>query len=432
MRPKVTTLLAAVVIVAGLAFTVVVSLNRTERGVETYRNPLGVTTTTSSTTTTVEPSTVVTMPLEVPVETEPEPPIRTSELFVSPSGLDRADGGWNREDPLATPSYAASIAVPGDTINILPGTYEPLVVSSKQDLVFHAPEGGVTLTSGTYERDAGVLIEKSSGIVVEGLRVERSLWGIRVFSSNGVVVRENTVLDIGQEAIHILSRSTDVTVEGNVVNSTGQRPGSNGEFEYADLGEGIYLGTGGKLSDGQIDIVSNVRIIGNDISNTSAEAIEIKASVFDVIVRNNLVHDIDVHSGAAVSIGRGVRTYDANVLVENNAIWNITTRNQWDDGIGIRVSSTADVSANVIWNVQHYGIKIDDELRHLDGVVDIRNNLIFDAGISAFSNDAGESGVPITVEGTIEDSEAEELLGQLGQLRSGISPMVLIDYLNDL
>lgn len=382
------------------------------------------TTVTSSTTTPPTTSTETTTTTTVPV--------RTSDLFVAPDGIDREDGGWTAEDPLQTPSYAATIARPGDTINLLPGTYEPMVVSNKTDLLVHAPEGGVTLTSGTYEHSAGVLVEDSTGIVIDGLRTEGSLWGIRIFGSNRVIVSNNTVVDTGQEAIHVLNRSSDVLIEGNRIDTTGQRPGNNGEFEYADLGEGVYLGTGGRLPNGDFDDVSNVRIIGNDIGNTTAEAVEIKASVYDVVVRDNLIHDVDVHSGAAVSIGRGTRTYDANVIVENNAIWNVTTRMQWNDGIGIRVSSPAVVRANVIWNVQHFGIKIDIELRNEAGSVELADNLIFGAGLSPLANDGGETGVPITIEGTIEGDDATDVLGELGQAGTEIAPQVLIDYLNGL
>ncbi|MFT7475347.1 MAG: hypothetical protein ACI81L_002285 [Verrucomicrobiales bacterium] len=436
MRPDATAILTGLGVVAIAVLLVLIGLSG--RG-SPAPDQLLDTGTPIQTVPTTSPSVVPdeTPPTDQPTTAPPQTvveavPVRTSDLYVSVSGIDREEGGWTPADPLASPSYAISLALPGDTINILPGTYDRIVIDGKQQLTIRAPERGVTLTSGMYERFAGVLVENSSDIVVEGLAVTKSLWGIRVLASTRISIQYNSVFDIGQEGIHVLGRSTDVTIEGNRVDLTGQREGNNGVLEFADLGEGIYLGTGGRLADGTFDDVSNIRVIGNEISNTSAEAIEIKASVFDVVVRDNLVHDIDVHSGAAVSIGRGTRSYDANVIVENNAIWNVTTRNQWKDGIGIRVSSPATVTANVIWNVEHYGIKIDTELRSVDGAVDIRNNLIFDAGIEAFVNDATGNGVPINAEGTIEDDDAEELLGQLNQIRSRISPQPLIDYLNGL
>ena len=383
-----------------------------------------------SITTTVAPTTSLS-PVSSASTTE-EPVVRTDRLFVAVGGVDQEDGGWSMNDPLATPSFAASISLPGDTIVIAAGNYGPLTIDTKSDLtVIATTDGPVSFTSGEYERGAGVLIENSENIVIEGINVTRSLWGIRVLSSTGITLRNNIVTDIGQEAIHILSRSSDVTIEGNRIDTTGQRPGNNGEFEYADLGEGVYLGTGGVLADGSVDDVSNVRIIGNDIGNTTGEAIDIKASVFDVIVRDNTIHDIDVHSGGALTIGRGVRTYDANVIVENNAIWNVSTRSPWNDGVGIRISSSATVRANVIWNVEHYGIQIEGDLRNADGgEVTVINNFIVNAGVSSVVNDGANTDVPISISGTVDNDEASELLQALGQDTDVLRPAQVIDYLN--
>ena len=374
--------------------------------------PLPETSTTTSTTTTT---------------TTEAPRIRGSNLFVSPTGTDEPDGGWTFDDPLRSPNFAVEVSRPGDTIHLLPGDYEPLEISGRDDLTVSAPQGGVTLSSGSYEQRAGVLVEDSTNIVIDGLRTERSLWGIRVFASHGVVVRNNEVFDTGQEAIHVLARSTDVTIENNLVDTTGQRVGSSDGLEFRDRGEGIYLGTGGQF-EGGVDDVSNVRILGNIVRNVTAEAVEIKASVFDVVVRGNLIHDVDVHSGAAVSIGRGTRTYDANVIVENNAIWNVTARDGRPDGIGVRVSSPATVQNNAIWNTQHHGIKIDTELRAVDGAVSVVDNVIATAGVSSVDDDSADTGVSVTIVGTREGSIVTDIVGDLD------SPDVdgLVDRLQDL
>lgn len=366
-----------------------------------------------------------------PSSTTTAPPaVRTDVLFVAADGEDRPDGGWSASDPLRTASYAVEVSVPGDTIIIGPGTYEPLAVRGRRDLGITAPDGGVVFTSGTYETGAGVLIEDSESITVEGVQVVESLWGIRVHSSNDIILRGNIVNDIGQEAIHILARSTDVTIEGNSIDRTGRRPGTNGEFEYRDLGEGIYLGTGGTLPDGSVDVVSGVRIVGNRISNTSAEAIDIKASVEDVIIRNNLIHDIEVHSGGAITIGRGVRTYDADAVVEQNAIWNVSTRERWNDGLGIRVSSPATVRHNVIWNAEHFGIKVDSELRRRDdGVVTIAGNLVVNTGLAPIVDDSASTGVPVLIESNVAGDAALDVLEDLGLTPETIRVNDVIDYL---
>lgn len=355
--------------------------------------------------------------------------VRTDELFVSPAGTDRVDGGWTIDDPLRTPEFALSVAQLGDTINVLPGNYAPLTISGKSDLTLRAPFGGAVFSSGRYDASAGVLIENSTDVVVDGVQTETSLWGLRVFDSSNIVLRNNVVLDTGQEAIHVLNKSHDVRIESNFIDTTGQRPGVDGEFEFADFGEGIYLGTGGFLEGGVIDDVFNVEVIGNTVANTTAEAIEIKASVYNVTVTDNIVRDVDVHSGAAISIGRGERIYDANVLVERNIISNVSTRNPWADGIGVRVSSPATVRDNVIFDVQHFGIRVDQELRAVEGEVVLENNLIFGNGLDAVFNESQETGVPVSESGTIAGEEAQTFLEQLDQDAAAPEVLLLLEQL---
>lgn len=352
-------------------------------------------------------------------------------VFVSPDGVDSPGRGGSASQAVRTLNYAVSLAKAGDTINVLPGRYEPMVISGRTDLQVVAPEGGVTLSSGSYELAAGVLIEDSSQIKIEGLRVERSLWGLRVAASQDIVLKNNSVFDVGQEAIHILEKSRGVRIQGNRVDGTGRRPGGNGEFRYADFGEGIYLGTGGFLSAGVVDDVSDVQIIGNHVSNTTAEAVEIKASVFDVVVRDNTIHDVDVHSGGAIAIGRQDRTYDANVVVERNAIWNVTTRNAWADGVAIRVSSPATVRDNVIFNTEHSGVRVDSELRNVSGSVSIDNNLIFDTGLEAIVDQSQSTGVPVSISGTITGNDADRVLADLGLEPGASSTRALIEFLRN-
>ena len=379
---------------------------------------------------TTVPETTTAVP-ETTTTTEP-PPVRGTELFVSPDGVDHPDAGWTIDDPLQTPDFAVSVSLEGDTINLLPGIYGPMTISERSDLTVTAPFGDATLTSGSYDLYAGVLVENSTRIVIDGLRTEHLLWGLRVFNSSDVILRNNEVVDTGQEAIHVLHRSENVLIEGNRVDGTGRRPGGNGEFQFADFGEGIYLGTGGYLDNREVDDVSNVVISGNTVANTTAEAIEVKASVFDVVITGNTIHDVDVHSGAAISIGRGERIYDANVLVEQNTIWNVTVRNPWADGIGVRVSSPSTVRNNIIFGVEHFGIRVDDELRALDGEVVLDGNLIFDSGLEAFRDESSATGVPVTELGTISGQEAQSLLAELGQDPASLDVASLLEHLQSL
>ena len=124
------------------------------------------------------------------------------------------------------------------------------------------------------------------------------------------------------------------------------------------------------------------------------------------MITNNLIHDIDVASGGAIAIGRGTREFNADVVVEGNAIYNVTTWGPYSDGIGIRVSSTARISNNAIWGTQHRGILVDEEFRSIDGGgVEISDNLIFDSGNATIETRPQGS---VEICGTIEDVSAIE------------------------
>jgi len=378
------------------------------------------------------------------VASEPEPSVRepeeqadtvevspTDELWVSPSGVDRKNGG-SRGRPLRTPAFAIDQAEPGDTINLLPGRYESVVLQNVTDLSVTAPDGGVTVSSGSYDEGVAILIEGSSRVSVSNLKTENSLWGVRVLGSSDVVVLQNTILDTGQEAIHVGERSSAVRLEGNRIDTTGQRSGSNDVRDFADFGEGIYLGSAGSLPDGRDDVVSDVQIIGNHISNTTAEAIELKAPVRDVVIRNNIVHDIEVDSGGAISVGVGVHTYDADAVIEENVIWNVTTRSKWSDGIGIRLSSSATVRNNVILSTEHYGILLDEDIRPVDGAVTIHGNLVHSTGDQEVVDRSDGTGAKVRIADTIRGSEARELLAEYGQSidrPSGTGLLRLLDAL---
>ena len=269
-----------------------------------------------------------------------------------------------------------------------------------------------------------MLIEDSSNVSVTNLQTERNLWGVRVLGSTDVVVASNTLLDTGQEAIHVGEHSTCIRLEGNRIDVTGQRSGGK------DYGEGIYLGTADTHDGGEFDVVSDVTIVGNHISNTTAEAIELKSSVENVVIRENLVHDIEVHSGGAISVGIGERTFDADVIIEENAIWNVTTRSRWADGIGIRLSSSAVVRSNVVFNTADYGVLLDENIRPVDGSVAIEGNLIFSTGRAEVVDRSAGTGTPVIISGTISGEEARELLEGLGQSLDRPSPVALLAALS--
>ena len=215
-------------------------------------------------------------------------------------------------------------------------------------------------------------MNNSSNVVVDGFSANNSLWGIYVEGgSQGVTLQNNTVSNTGQEAIHIRGNSSDVNILDNNISDTGNRPGKNDDgIPYSTFGEGIYLGTGAPKQDpggeGTGDRVKNITIRGNDISQTTGEAIDVKPYVSDVVIDDNEISDIATGTSGALVIGlprgsdtRGNFMNADNVTVSNNTFTNISDTSRTSDGNAIRARSAATIYNNDISNYSTRGIYID-------------------------------------------------------------------------
>ena len=280
------------------------------------------------------------------------------------------------------------IAQPGDTLLFEAGTYDPIVIDNQDSLTIKAAsgdEGEVVFTSGTYSGSgntgAGVRVRNSSNIVVENIDATNSLWGIYVEGSQNVTLQNNEVYNTGQEAVHIANNSSEVDIIDNTIYDTG-----NGNSTF---GEGIYLGAG---SEGG-DETNNITIAGNDISQTTGEAIDIKPYVSNVVIDNNRVYDINTGTEGAIVVGlqQGNRTGGNftnadNVIIQNNKIWNISDRTIYADSNAIRVRSGATIINNEISNYGDRGIYVEVDPESSDNNFNIKHNTVYSA------NGAGDQG----------------------------------------
>jgi hypothetical protein len=172
----------------------------------------------------------------------------------------------------------------------------------------------VATTSGTA--DAPITLCGSKDSVLDGGSIKlgytlylngASWWRLIDFSvqggQKGVVTDHAThdlisglnVHDIGDEAIHLRSFSTDNIVEGNTVRSTG--------LLRAKFGEGIYVGTANsnwcKYTSCAPDNSDRNVIRNNDISQTTAENIDIKEGTTGGQIIDNMLSGDGMASGAA-------------------------------------------------------------------------------------------------------------------------------------
>lgn len=116
-----------------------------------------------------------------------------------------------------------------------------------------------------------------------GFTVRNGQKGVVIDRSSFNTISNLTVTGIGDEAIHLRSASTDNTVASNTISHTG--------LLKAKFGEGIYVGTARKnwcnISNCQPDRSDRNTIIGNRISNTTAENVDIKEGTTGGRLLNN-------------------------------------------------------------------------------------------------------------------------------------------------
>ena len=275
------------------------------------------------------------------------------QWFVSSSGSN--SGAGSRQSPLATAEHAASLARPGDSIVLMAGAHDEIVLDGVNGTAAQPirviAESGASVSSGSINSLAAFLVKNSSHLEIHDVRVHTALWGFLVEYSNDIDLIDVVSEDVGQEGIKISYYSHHVLVDGATVRRTGLKT----DLPYT--GEGIYLGSG--RNDIQ-DSVNNVVIRNSEISFTTAEAIDIKAYVHDVVVEGNFIHDIDTFNSGAVVVGIGTRVYpDPAVVIRNNTITRVrATESPYADANCIALSAAATVYNNVLYDCADRGIYV--------------------------------------------------------------------------
>jgi hypothetical protein len=209
----------------------------------------------------------------------------------------------------------------------------------------------------------------ASYFTLSGITLQNCKKGVVTDNSNYVVLSSLLVQNIGEEAIHLRTFSSNNSVSMNTITNTGTvTPG---------FGEGVYIGSAqsnwATYTAGNPDTSNNNSITSNNISSTRAEPIDIKEGTTGTIVTANTLDGnllsnanaadslIDVkgnlsriqanifrNTGAssildAIQIHVPVATWGANnIFSGNNLQSNIP-------GYGIRLDTTALTSGNVIY-----------------------------------------------------------------------------------
>ena len=224
-------------------------------------------------------------PAPVPV-TSPAPPASSTSPVATPAATTVT------VSTSAGLTAALAAARPGQTIALRDGTYTGTFRAAAdgtagQPIRLTGSRAAV-LTTGSVSKGYGLHVTGDRWIV-SGLSVQTAQKGIVLDGSSGTVVENVDVGRIGDEGVHLRTDSVDVTVRGSSVHDTGLRK--------AGFGEGIYVGSAvsnwGSVtgSSSTPDRSDRAQIIGNTISDTAAEGIDLKEGTTGGVVSGNVFRD---------------------------------------------------------------------------------------------------------------------------------------------
>ncbi|MEU4500366.1 right-handed parallel beta-helix repeat-containing protein [Streptomyces sp. NPDC024089] len=161
---------------------------------------------------------------------------------------------------------ALTAAAPGDTIRLADGTY----TGNFKATVEGTASARITLTGSarailTAGGGYGLHLDGASYWTVKGITVTGGQKGIMADTATGVVIDSVTVHDLDMEGVHFRKSSRNGVIKNSRIYDTGH--------DGRGMGEGVYVGTAGDLSDRS----DGVQILDNTIGpGVGGENIDIK------------------------------------------------------------------------------------------------------------------------------------------------------------
>jgi hypothetical protein len=278
---------------------------------------------------------------------------------------------------------AVAQAGPGTIIDMAPGSYDGQIKmtangTSASPIWVCGPRTAV-INVGSIQSDHGIQISDSSHLVVAGMTVTNSLKGISVVGSSHVTIADTLVDNIGYEGIHLRSFTTDSTVVGNTIKNTGML--------NAFYGEGIYIGTSDNnwcsKTDCQPDRTDRTLVMGNTISLTGAQPIEVKEGTSNGVIRDNVIDGATAMSRAEEWVKVKGNDWEIYNNEGKNSTMNGFAVNGSVDGWGLRnifYGNTAPVQAD------GYGFSIHEQGTPGDSGTQVYCSNTVTAAGSGFSN----------------------------------------------
>jgi parallel beta-helix repeat protein len=278
--------------------------------------------------------------------TPPPPPPTANNYYVSPSGSDSNNG--SSSSPWATIRHADSVAQPGWTIHVAPGTYGPYSsaivtyangtpsahIRYVSDVKWGAKISGsaadVWATAGAFEDIEGFDISSSSTQTTQVF--QSSAYNVR-FIGNRVHDMKNTSCLSGA-GIHFGTGSSYNSAIGNFIFNIGMSPAA-----HCNQAHGIYISTSNNLAANNIVFNTGdlgIQIWGSTVNNNSVinntlfgnwRGLVIgsssSAASGNYVANNIIAFNLDVGGYETGAVGSN--TVTNNVNYGNGRAWGLTS-----------------------------------------------------------------------------------------------------------
>ncbi|MBB3327856.1 fibronectin type III domain-containing protein [Microlunatus antarcticus] len=190
----------------------------------------------------------------------------------------------------------------GTVIRLNPGSYgSGYLINTKataaNPMWICGPDTAV-FDNNDFTKGYGFQVNGANNVVLAGMTVRNVQKGVSVQYAKNVTIADMRVERIGDEAIHLKNMTTDSTVIGNSVDTTG--------LNAKNYGEGVYIGTAQgnwcKYNNCQPDNSDRNVVAYNVIKNNTAESIEAKAGTNDGTMWKNTMDGSTITADDADSL----------------------------------------------------------------------------------------------------------------------------------
>ncbi|MEP7137573.1 MAG: right-handed parallel beta-helix repeat-containing protein, partial [Chloroflexota bacterium] len=278
--------------------------------------------------------------------------------------------------PFCTIGKGASVAVAGDTVRVLAGTYAETVNGTNSGSVglpiTYSAAPGVTVTGNGTATGNAFRMSGKSYIVVDGFTITGTVdYGIYTFGSNNITISNNHVSNSGTP----LSGSTRA---GIYINSTTNSMISGNTTDH-NSSHGIMLTNG-----------SNNNLVSNNVSFANAEQWQRNANGIQVNsatgTNNTILHNITY---ANEDTGLQFYTGATNNIVAGNLSYG-----NGDHGIDFNAAPNNIVVGNTVQGNVTSGINFEGVSAPGSGGATVMNNILVDNGLRLQVGGGTASGQP--------------------------------------